>query len=85
MKKISIFKKYCDGQAKRRALDKYDVDKCLVIEEEGIFERLGLWDKINELNQRKIYIKNGSYLILEQTSAFFAIDVNSGKKLKVQG
>ena len=42
-----------------------------------------MWDKINELNKRKIYIPNGSYLILEQTSAFFAIDVNSGKNLYI--
>ena len=27
--------------------------KCLVIEEEGIFERLGLWDKIEELKKEK--------------------------------
>ena len=83
----SIFSKkkkiYCDGHAKRSALDKYDADKYIVIEEEGIFERLGLWDKIDELNKRKISIPYGSYLILEQTSAFFAIDVNSGKNLKV--
>ena len=83
MKSIFLKRKYCDGQAKRRAFDKYDVEECLVIEEEGIFERLGLWDKISELKQRKIYIHNESYLILEQTSAFFAIDVNSGKNLKV--
>ncbi len=42
-----------------------------------------MWDKINELSERKIYISNGSYLILEQTSAFFAIDVNSGRNLNI--
>ena len=81
----SIFKKkkFCDGKAKKSALDRYDVQKYLVTEEEGIFERLGLWDKITELSKRKIYISNGAYLIFEQTSAFFAIDVNSGKNLEV--
>ncbi len=81
----SILKKkiYCDGQAKRSALDRYVVEKYSVIEEHGIFERLGLWDKISELSKRKIYISKGSYLILEQTSAFFAIDVNSGKNLNI--
>ena len=83
MKSIFFKKTYCDGQAKRSAFDKYEVERCDIIEKEGIFERLGLWDKINELNQRKIYIPNGSYLILEQTSAFYAIDVNSGKNLRV--
>ena len=54
--KGNIFKKkYCDGLAKKSALDKYDVEKCLVIEEEGIFERLGLWDKINELKKKNFY------------------------------
>ncbi len=76
-------KKYCDGKAKKSALDVYDVEKYLVIEEEGIFERLGLWDKINELSQKKICISHGSSLSFEQTSAFFAIDVNSGKNLQL--
>ena len=80
---VPLKKKYCDGLAKRSALNKYDVEKCHVIEEEGIFERLGLWQKIDELSQKKIFINNGAYLILEQTSSFFAIDVNSGKNLKV--
>ena len=80
---IPLKKKYCDGLAKRSALNKYDVERCNVFEEEGILERLGLWHKIDELSQRKIFINNGSYLILEQTSSFFAIDVNSGKNLKI--
>ena len=83
MKVVLLKKEYCDGLAKKRALLRYDIERCCVIDEEGIFERLGLWEKINELSQKKIFIPNGSYLILEQTSAFFAIDVNSGKNLKV--
>ena len=63
MKAISLEKKYCNGKAKSSVFDKYDVERCFVIEEEGIFERLGLWDKINELIQRKIFISIGSYLI----------------------
>ena len=59
MNTIFLRKKYCDGQAKRNALDKYDGDRSLVIEEEGIFERLGLWDKINELSQRKFILLMG--------------------------
>ncbi len=80
---IGLKKKCFDGKAKKCALDRYDVEKCLVIEEEGIFERLGLWGKINELTQRKICISNGANLILEQTNSFFAIDINSGKNLNV--
>ena len=58
-KEILKNRKYCDGLAKRAALDKYDVERFQVIQEEGIFERLGLWDKIDELCQ-KIFMPNGS-------------------------
>ena len=84
MNEICSKKRYCDGLAKKCALDKYKFERHSVIEEEGIFERLGLWEKINELSQGKIYIAGGSNIILEQTSAFFVIDVNSGKNLKVK-
>ena len=82
-KSILLKKKYCDGKARKSAFDKHDCESCLIIEEEGIFERLGIWDKIAELSQKKIYISDDSYIILDQTSAFFAIDVNSGKNLNV--
>ena len=59
MNTIFFKKKYCDGQAKKNAFDKYDVDRSLVIEEEGIFERLGLWDKINELVKEKFILLMG--------------------------
>ena len=83
MRGVYLNQKYCDGLAKRSALKKYESKISHIIEEEGIFERLGLWEKINEISQRKIFISHGSYLILEQTSSFFVIDVNSGKNLKV--
>ena len=83
MRGVYLNQKYCDGLAKRSALEKYESKISHIIEEEGIFERLGLWEKINEISQRKIFISHGSYLILEQTSSFFVIDVNSGKNLKV--
>ncbi len=82
-KKLSLNKIYCDGLAKRMALDRYDIGEKNIVEEEGVFERFGFWNKIDELCQKKYFIGNGSYLILEQTSSFFAIDVNSGHDLKI--
>ena len=80
---LFVKKIYYDGLAKKIALDKYDAKHHNVIEEKGIFERLGLWDKIDLLCKKKYFILNGPNLILEQTSSFFAIDVNSGKDLKI--
>ena len=35
--------------------------KINIIEEEGIFERLGLWDKMEELKKEDFYSKQGKY------------------------
>ena len=83
-RKVYSKKKYYDGLAKKIALDKYDTDIYSVIEEDGIFDRLDLWSKINALNKTKHLIHDGPSLIFEQTSSFYAIDVNSGKNLKIQ-
>ena len=83
-KELLFKKKFCDGLAKKLALDKYEFEKQCVIEEDGIFERLGLWDQIYQLAQKQYDIRNGPNLILEQTSSFFAIDVNSARDLKIE-
>ena len=80
---LLIKKSFYNGLAKNVVLDLYDVESNHVLEEDGIFERLGLWEKIVSLCQKTYYIRNGPNLILEQTSAFFSIDVNSGKDLKI--
>ena len=51
-------------------------------EESGIFER-GLWDLLEQLTRKKVFFSEGSYLILEQTNSFSAIDVNSGKNINI--
>lgn len=68
--------------AKRALQEKFDLRKHTVIEENGIFDRLGIWDKLYKLKENKIYFQNGSYLIVEQTSSFCTIDVNSGSNYK---
>ena len=43
-----------------------------------------LFVKINsKIKKGRIFINNGAYFTLEQTNAFLAIDVNSGKNLKI--
>ena len=83
-KELFSNREYFDGLSKKIALEKYSVERHRIIEEEGIFERLGLWDEMYKFLQKKIFIPNGSYLIVEQTSSFLTIDVNSGQDLKVK-
>ena len=44
-----------------------------------IFEQYSIEDEINRSLESKVWIKGGSYLIIQQTEALVAIDVNSGK------
>ena len=44
-----------------------------------MFDRLGLDDAIRKALERKVWMKNGSYIIIDQTEALTTIDVNTGK------
>lgn len=46
---------------------------------EGIFSYYKIEEEINKALQRKVWLKNGGYLIIDQTEALTVIDVNTGK------
>ena len=45
----------------------------------SIFDHYNLQDSIAKLYKRKVWLKNGGYLIIDHTEAFTVIDVNSGR------
>lgn len=47
--------------------------------EEGIFEEYGLELEIGRALSRKVWLKSGGYITIEQTEGFTAIDVNTGR------
>ena len=46
---------------------------------EPIYDTFGVETEINRSLSRKVWLKSGGYLIIDQTEALTAIDVNSGK------
>lgn len=44
----------------------------------GLFERYGLEEEINHSLKRRVALKSGGYLIIDQTEAMTTIDVNTG-------
>jgi len=48
-------------------------------EEEPIFDAYGIEQEINRAVQRKVWLRSGGYLIIDQAEALTAIDVNSGR------
>jgi len=47
--------------------------------DEPIFDSYGIEQEIRRATQRKVWLKSGGYLILDQAEALTAIDVNSGR------
>ncbi len=47
--------------------------------DEPIFDAYGIEDEIRRATQRKVWLKSGGYLIMDQAEALTAIDVNSGR------
>lgn len=46
---------------------------------ENLFERYDVERQFQKALQRKVWLKSGAYLIVEETEAFVVIDVNTGK------
>ncbi len=56
----------------KSSVDLYD-------DEEPIFDHYGLEVEISRALGRKVWLKSGGYIIIEQTEALTAIDVNTGR------
>ena len=67
---LSANKIFFNGLAKNLCIERYGTKFSQVIEEDGIFERLGIWDHLEKIKEGRFDLDNGSYLIFEQTSAF---------------
>ena len=51
----------------------------LYTKEAPLFEQFGLNDEINKALKSKVWLKSGGYIVINQTEALVAIDVNTGK------
>ncbi len=52
---------------------------------EPIFQAYGIEQAIEELYERQVKLPSGGYIVIDQTEALVAIDVNSGKSTKEEG
>jgi ribonuclease G len=51
----------------------------LYTKENPLFEEFGLNEEINKALKSKVWLKSGGYIVINQTEALVAIDVNTGK------
>ena len=46
---------------------------------EPIFDHFGIENQVNRALERRVWLKSGGYLVIEQTESLTAIDVNTGR------
>ncbi len=51
----------------------------LYSKETPLFEQFGIQEEINKALKSKVWLKSGGYIVINQTEALVAIDVNTGK------
>src|SRR5260370_12797946 len=51
----------------------------LYTKETALYEQFGLNEEINKALKSKVWLKSGGYIVINQTEALVAIDVNTGK------
>jgi ribonuclease G len=51
----------------------------LYLKETPLFEQFGLKEEIDKALKSKVWLKSGGYIVINQTEALVAIDVNTGK------
>src|SRR5207249_10241845 len=44
-----------------------------------LFEQFGLTEELNKALKSKVWLKSGGYIVINQTEALVAIDINTGK------
>ncbi len=51
----------------------------LYTKENPLFEQFGIQEEINKALKSKVWLKSGGYIVINQTEALVAIDINTGK------
>ena len=69
-------------EAVQSIIERFYLDKPAITLYDGItpvFEYFGIEDEIRKALERKVWLKSGAYLVIDQTEALTVIDVNTGK------
>ncbi|MCY4262278.1 MAG: Rne/Rng family ribonuclease [Candidatus Dadabacteria bacterium] len=82
LKKIVVDSPKAHGRITKYLSDKIDKDGLKVDmydKKEPIFDRYGIESQIEKMYRKKVWMKSGGYLIIDEAEGLTVIDVNSGK------
>ena len=90
-KQLEVLKTITDGEfreskvllraplSREFILDSYRLTKSnTIIESESAFDSFGLWEQIFDLLKSEVKLPNGGSIMIEPTSAFISVDINTG-------
>ena len=61
-------------------LEAYNLDKNVKVDfEKDVFEKYTMQKELQDLENNKVWLRCGGYIVIDKTEALTAIDVNSGK------
>jgi ribonuclease G len=76
----NIYINNLDVYNKVQEISRSDIaSKAKYIEVEDLFREFGLIDEVSRIENRRIWLKCGGYIVIDKAEALTAIDVNSGK------
>ncbi len=55
------------------------LNRIILKDNENLFDEYGLENALNGVLSRKVWLKNGAYIVIDQTEALTTIDVNTGR------
>jgi ribonuclease G len=64
---------------KARSISREDIANKVQLIEEDLFEKFDLNEDVSKIENRRIWLKCGGYIVIDKTEALTAVDVNSGK------
>ncbi|MYE61359.1 MAG: Rne/Rng family ribonuclease, partial [Candidatus Dadabacteria bacterium] len=82
LKKIVVDSSKAHGRITKYFSDKINKDGFKVDmydKEEPIFDRYGIESQVEKMYRKKVWMKSGGYLIIDEAEGLTVIDVNSGK------
>lgn len=82
LKKVVVDSRKAHGQITKYFSDKIKKDDFKVDmydKKEPIFDRYGIESQIEKMYRKKVWMKSGGYLIIDEAEGLTVIDVNSGK------
>ena len=73
-------------KAREQAMDDWGfAQTSALVEDVSCFDRYGVWEQVSKFLKNRVNLDNGGFLMIETTSAFNTVDINTGSDVSYAG